>query len=207
MRLVAGGQFDTIYHEHYSYLSLHAAQSVFRGQQLVVFDVEELPTHGGSLRLFVCHADARTHPISPRVQTLLHQEREAGMLSLDYYGSLRKRAERVKSDLLSFLIEQKRVGRIVAGYGAAAKGNTLLNYAGIRGDLLPYVCDAAPSKQGRYLPGSHIPILHPDSLKELRPNYVLIMPWNLREEIVRSVSYIQAWGGRFVLPLPELTIL
>jgi SAM-dependent methyltransferase len=206
MRLIHGGQFDTIYHEHYSYLSLHATHRIFESQGLRIFDVEELPTHGGSLRVFAARREARARPVTPRVEELLARERAAGMLGLAYYANLQQRAERVKLDLLSFLIEQKRAGRTVAGYGAAGKGNTLLNFAGVRADLLAFVCDAAPSKQGRYLPGSHIPILAPSVLKERRPDFVLILPWNLKAEIMSQHGYVADWGGRFVTAVPELWI-
>ena len=206
MRLVDGGQFDTIYHEHYSYLSLHAVTRIFESQGLRILDVDGLPTHGGSLRIFVCRKEARTRPATPRVEALLARERAAGMLDLAYYADLQRRAERVKLDLVSFLIAQKRAGRTVAAYGAAAKGNTLLNFAGVRADLLAFVCDAAPSKQGRYLPGSHIPILPPAALKERRPDFVLILPWNIMEEIIAAHGYVEDWGGRFVVAVPEFEI-
>jgi SAM-dependent methyltransferase len=206
MRLIDGGQFDTIYHEHYSYLSLHAARRVFKSQGLRIFDVEERPTHGGSLRIYVCRRDARSRPVTPRVEELAAREREAGMLGLVYYADLQRRAEQVKLDLISFLIEQKHAGRTVAGYGAAAKGNTLLNFAGIRADLLPFVCDVAPSKQGRYLPGSHIPILAPSVLKETCPDFVLILPWNLKAEVMSHLAYVRDWGCRMVTAVPELWV-
>lgn len=206
LRLIDGGQFDTIYHEHYSYLSLHAMNRIFESQGLRFFDVEELPTHGGSLRVFASRREARVQPVTPRFEELLAREREAGMLDLAYYANLQQRAERVKLDLLSFLIEQKRAGATVAGYGAAAKGNTLLNFAGVRADLLAFVCDAAPSKQGRYLPGSHIPILAPEALKERRPDFVLILPWNLKAEVMSQLAYARDWGCRMVTAVPELWV-
>ncbi|WP_210247298.1 class I SAM-dependent methyltransferase [Blastochloris sulfoviridis] len=206
-RLVDGCQFDTIYHEHYSYLSLHAVTTIFASQGLRVFDVEELPTHGGSLRVFACRSEAQAHAASPRVEALLARERAAGVTGLAYYGDLQRRAERVKLDLLSFLVEQRRAGRTFAAYGAAAKGNTLLNFAGIRPDLLAFVCDAAPSKQGRFLPGSHIPILPPQALAEQRPDFVLILPWNLKDEIAAAHGDVAGWGGRFVTAVPELDVL
>ena len=206
MRLIDGGQFDTIYHEHYSYLSLHTVRTIFAAQGLRVFDVEEVPTHGGSLRVFACRDEARLHMETPRVAELLSREREAGVQTLAYYADLKTRAERVKLDLLAFLIEQKRAGHTVAAYGAAAKGNTLLNYAGVRPDLLAFVCDAAPSKQGRFLPGSHIPILPPEALADRRPDFVLILPWNINAEVVATQAHIRDWGGHFVVAVPRLEI-
>jgi hypothetical protein len=207
MRLVEGKQFDTIYHEHYSYLSLHAVRSVFEHQGLRLFDVEQLPTHGGSLRIFAARAESSTHATSERLDALLVLEEQTGMLEPSYYAHLQLAAERIKDDLLGFLLEQKRAGKSVAGYGAAAKGNTLLNFAGVRRDLLPFVCDAAPAKQGRYLPGSHIPILAPSAIDEARPDFVLILPWNISDEIVTSLSRVLDWGGRFVTAIPELKLL
>lgn len=203
MRLVDGIQFDTIYHEHYSYLSLTAVVRIFASQDLRVFDVEEISTHGGSLRVFACRDDA-SHPTSDAVARLLAREKARGLLETSYYSKLCDHAERVKLDLLTFLLEEKRAGRTIAAYGAAAKGNTLLNFCGVKPDLLPFVCDAASSKQGRYLPGSHIPILPPSALAERKPNVVLILPWNIRSEIENSLSYIRAWGGRFAVAIPEL---
>jgi SAM-dependent methyltransferase len=206
MQLVDGCQFDTIYHEHYSYLSLTTVRTIFEAQDLRVFDVEELSTHGGSLRVFACRRDATTRPESARVAAMLERERTAGLLTTAYYAALKARADRVKLDLLGFLVEERRKGHVVAGYGAAAKGNTLLNYAGVRPDLLSFVCDAAPSKQGRFLPGSHIPILPPSALEERRPDVVLILPWNIRDEIVSSQARVRSWGGRFAVAVPKLEI-
>jgi hypothetical protein len=203
MRLLESVQFDTVYHEHFSYLSLYTVTQIFARVGLRVFDVEELPTHGGSLRIYGCHAnDLRTATL--KVQQLLEEEQRQGLRNLEIYKSFQLKSERVKDELLRFLVEQKRAGRKVAGYGAAAKGNTLLNFAGIKPDLLPVVCDAAPSKQKKYLPGSHIAIEHPDRLREFRPDIVLILPWNIREEIVQQLSYVRAWGGRFMVAVPEL---
>lgn len=205
MHLIDGCQFDTIYHEHYSYLSLTAVVTIFASQNLRVFDVEELSTHGGSLRVFACRAGA-SHDTSARVADLLQRERAAGMTSLAYYSDLQERADQVKLSLLSFLLEERRTGRRVAAYGAAAKGNTLLNFAGVHADLIDFVCDAAPSKQGRFLPGSHIPILAPDALREAKPHSVLILPWNLKAEIVEQHGYIRDWGGQFVTAVPRLEV-
>lgn len=207
MKLVDGGQFDTIYHEHYSYLSLDAARRIFASQGLVIFDVEEIPTHGGSLRIYVSHQGAKTRPVGPRVAALLARELAAGMHTTAYYDDLQQRAETVKRNLVTFLTEQKAAGRSVAAYGAAAKGNTLLNFAGITADQLGFVCDAAPSKIGLYLPGSYIPILSPAALKERCPDFVLILPWNIKDEIMAKHSYIAQWGGRFVLAQPALEIV
>lgn len=203
LRLVEQALFDTVYHEHFSYLALHTVRRIFCGAGLRVCDVEELPTHGGSLRVYGCHAD------DPRadagaVARLLAEEGRAGLLDPAAYQSLQRRTDKVKDDFVAFLIEQKRAGKVVAGYGAAAKGNTLLNYGGVKPDLLPFVCDAAPSKQGKYLPGSHIPVLSPEALRERRPDFVLVLPWNIADEVVRSIGYIRDWGARFVIAVPEL---
>ncbi|OYW52151.1 MAG: SAM-dependent methyltransferase [Hyphomicrobium sp. 32-62-53] len=205
MHLIDGCQFDTIYHEHYSYLSLTAVAIIFRSKGLRIFDVEELSTHGGSLRVFAC-LDGASHSASPRVNALLERERAAGLTDFGYYSDLQPRAKRLKLDLLTFLLDEKRAGRRVAAYGAAAKGNTLLNFAGVDADLVDFVCDAALSKQGRFLPGSHIPILAPDALLEAKPHSVLILPWNLKSEIVPQLSYIREWGGRFVTAVPRLEV-
>ena len=205
MRLIEHTQFDTVYHEHFSYLSLHTASRILAAASLRVFDVEELPTHGGSLRLFGCHTeDARA--TTAAVGTLLAEESRRGLQRLDTYAGFQPRADRIKDDLLEFLIQQKRAGKKVAAYGAAAKGNTLLNFAGVKPDLLPFVCDAAPSKQGKFLPGSHIPILPPDALREQTPDYVLILPWNIAPEIRQQNAHITAQGTRFVTAVPEIRI-
>ncbi len=206
MRLVEQAQFDTIYHEHYSYLSLSTVERIFRAAGLRIFDVEELPTHGGSLRVYGCHAeDIRRQTAS--VSCLLSEEDGRGLHRPDTYTALQRRADTIKDNLLLFLIEQKRLGKKIAAYGAAAKGNTLLNYAGVRSDLLPYVCDAAPSKQGKFLPGSHIPIVPPAALRERRPDVVLILPWNIADEIVKQHGYVREWGGVFAVAVPEMRIL
>lgn len=205
LRLVEQAQFDTIYHEHYSYLSLHAVQRIFARQGLAVWDVEELPTHGGSLRVWAQHR-AHTRVPNPRVEAVLDRERSAGMLEPAFYKGLQARAERIKNDLLTFLIEQRRAGRRVAAYGAAAKGNTLLNYAGVRADLLPYVVDASPHKQGRFLPGSRIPVCAEQRLRDERPDLILILPWNLRDEIAAQLAYVREWGARFTIAVPRLEL-
>lgn len=206
MRLMEHIQFDTVYHEHFSYLSLYSVSRIFAQAGLRVCDVEELPTHGGSLRVFGCHVDdART--TAPTVQAMLEEEANRGMRSLQSYQTFQSRADRVKDDLLLFLIEQKRAGKRVAGYGAAAKGCTLLNYAGVKPDLLPYVCDAAPSKQGKFLPGSHVPILHPDVLRERKPDIALILPWNIQAEVTQQMEHIREWGGKFAVAVPTIKVL
>jgi SAM-dependent methyltransferase len=205
MSLIDGAQFDTIYHEHYSYLSLSTVTRICESQGLRVFDVEEIPTHGGSLRVFACLASASL-PTTTRVPALLEREQSASVFDIKYYSQLRLQAAQIKLDLLSFLVEARRSGKTVAAYGAAAKGNTLLNYAGISADLIDFVCDGAPSKQGRFLPGSHIPILPPDSLRERKPDFVLILPWNIKDEIVAQHGYVRDWGGKFVVAVPQLEV-
>ncbi len=206
MNMVDGGQFDTIYHEHYSYLSLTAVQRIFAAQGLRVFDVEEIPTHGGSLRVFAC-LDTANHAPTPAIDAMLAREEAKGLKTRSYYEALAPAAYQIKLDLLAFLIAQRKAGKRVAAYGAAAKGNTLMNYAGLMDDLVDFVCDAAPSKQSKFMPGSHIPILPPAALKEHKPDYVLILPWNIRAEIQDNHSYIADWGGRFVVAVPQLTVL
>jgi len=205
--LIEGCQFDTIYHEHYSYLSLHATSRIFDDCGLRIFDVEELPTHGGSLRIYACRREAETRIETPRVAQLLRDERRKGVEGFGFYKDLQRHAVQVKLDLLSFLTEQKRAGHTVAAYGAAAKGNTLLNFAGIKPDLLPFVCDAAPSKQGRFMPGSHIPIVPPETLKERRPDFLLILPWNLTNEIAEECICLNEWGGRMAVAIPSFRLL
>ena len=205
MRLLEHTQFDTVYHEHFSYLSLYSVIGIFEKSGLRVCDVEELPTHGGSLRIYGCHADD-ARATSPAVDALLAEEARRGMRSLEVYRQFQSRAERVKDDLLLFLIEQKRAGKKVAGYGAAAKGCTLLNFAGIKPDLLPYVCDAAPSKQGKYLPGTHVPILHADVMRERKPDIVLILPWNIRAEVMQQMAHVRDWNGKFAVAVPEIQV-
>ena len=205
MRLIENTQFDTVYNEHFSYLSLYTVCHIFSEAGLRVWDVEELPTHGGSLRIFGCHIEDQRETTAA-VKMLLDEEERTGMRDLEIYLGFQTKANQVKDDLVSFLIGQKRAGKSVAAYGAAAKGNTLLNYAGIKPDLLPYVCDAAQSKQGKFLPGSHIPILPPSVLKDRRPDTVLILPWNIAEEVKRQHGYIRAWGGEFAVAIPRLMV-
>lgn len=202
-RLVAERQFDTVYHEHFSYFSLHTVQRVFAHHGLAVWDVEPLTTHGGSLRVWACSQGAPRER-SARVADVLRAEADAGMRALDYYRGFQTQADAVKNDLLSFLLDEKRAGRRVAAYGAAAKGNTLLNYAGVRPDLLPYVVDASPHKQGRFLPGSRIPVVAEDMLRRDRPDTILILPWNLKQEIRTQLAYVREWGARFAVAVPAL---
>jgi len=206
MRLIEQAQFDTVYHEHFSYLSLHSVSRIFARAGLRVWDVEELTTHGGSLRVYGCHIeDKRENTVA--VSRLLEDEIKHGLRDLATYLNFQPRADRVKNDLVAFLIEQKRAGKKVAAYGAAAKGNTLLNYAGVKPDLLPFVCDAAPSKQGKYLPGNHIPILPPSALAQQRPDIVLILPWNIANEVTSQNAFVREWGAKFGVAVPELKFL
>lgn len=206
MPLIERTQFDTIYHEHFSYLSLTAVSRIFASAGLRIWDVDELPTHGGSLRVYGCHI-ASSIPTTQRVGSLLKREGTFGLTRPETYSAFQSEADRVKDDLLIYLIEQKRTGRSVAAYGAAAKGNTLLNYAGVRADLLPYVCDAAASKQGKYLPGSHIPIRPPAALLENPPDDVLILPWNIAHEVQTQLAELAESGTRFITAIPRLSIL
>lgn len=203
MRLIEQNQFDTVYHEHFSYLSLFTVSKIFAAAGLCIYDVEELQTHGGSLRIFGAHVEAAP-AISDRVGAVLKAEANAGLQELGVYQGFQQRANEVKNGLLRFLLEQKRAGKKVAAYGAAAKGNTLLNYAGVKPDLLSFVCDAAPSKQGKYLPGSHIPVLAPEALKFEKPNIIVILPWNIASEVIMQISYVREWGGEFAVAVPTI---
>jgi predicted TPR repeat methyltransferase len=206
LALIAEHQFDTLYHEHYSYLSLTAVDSLCTRNGLQVFDVVQLPTHGGSLRVFVQPLNTGVRPIQPAVDRQIRLEEDAGVTTQEFYRSLQPAAKRIKHGLLSFLLKAKAEGKRVVGYGAAAKGNTLLNYAGIRADLVAWVADANPHKQGKYLPGSRIPIVSPERLAVEQPDYVLVLPWNLLEEISQQQVGIRAWGGRFVIAVPEIRV-
>lgn len=205
LNLIQQNQFDTIYHEHFSYLSLHAVQAVFQTAGLEVYDVEKLNTHGGSLRVFGQHAGA-THARNARVDALLAEERDAGFLQVDTYTAFAQQAQATKRDILSFLIEARRQGKRVGGYGAPGKGNTLLNYCGIGTDLIEFTVDANPAKQNTFAPGSRIPIYAPDHIREAKPDYLFILPWNLKEEIMAQTSYIREWGGQWVTPIPTPTV-
>ncbi len=208
MQLVDKNQFDTIYHEHFSYLSFYTVQQIFAAQGLSLFDVEELPTHGGSLRIYAKHVEDDSKLISSNVAALLQKETEKGITNLEYYEGFQQKAFQVKLDLWAFLLEQKKANKKVAAYGAAAKGNTLLNYCGIKNDLIDFVVDANPHKQGKLLPASHIAVVDENVLRIEKPDYVLILPWNLKEEITKQLAYIADWGGRFVVPIPTVeTIL
>ncbi|MCC7305688.1 MAG: class I SAM-dependent methyltransferase [Alphaproteobacteria bacterium] len=203
LELIKHVQFDTVYHEHFSYLSLFTVSMIFAAAGLKVYDVETLSTHGGSLRVYGCHAND-PRKISKAVENILQQEEKAGLINLKTYQAFQEKAEEIKNNFLSFLQEQKSAGRKVAGYGAAAKGNTLLNYAGVKADLIPYICDAAPSKQGKYLPGSHIPVLPPSAIAERKPDIIVIFPWNIAEEIRSDLAYARAWNAQFVTAIPGL---
>jgi len=206
MRLIEHTQFDTVYHEHFSYLSLYTVVRIFETARLRVWDIEELPTHGGSLRIYGCHAeDARL--TTRTVSTLLTVEAQRGLHTLAVYQNFQAKADRVKDDLLAFLIEQKRAGKKVAAYGAAAKGNTLLNYAGVKHDLLPFICDAAAAKQGKFMPGSHIPILAPAVMAEQRPDYLVILPWNIAAEVFQQNVRLTELGTKLVTAVPKLDIV
>ncbi|MDR7420281.1 MAG: class I SAM-dependent methyltransferase [Armatimonadota bacterium] len=207
LRLIEGNQFDTIYHEHFSYFSLHTAERVLEAHGLVLFDVEELATHGGSLRLHAARRDGVPRTISARVERIREDERRAGLTTLEGHDGFAPRVAEAKWRLLEFLIDARRRGCTIAGYGAPGKGNTLLNYCGIRTDLLEFVVDRNPYKQGKFLPGTRVPILAPDRLREAKPDYVLILPWNLEQEIVAQLAYVRDWGGRFVVPIPTVRIV
>jgi SAM-dependent methyltransferase len=207
LRLIEENQYDTIYHEHFSYFSFLTVRKVFAAHGLRLFDVEELPTHGGSLRIFGCHDDDAAKPDTDRARELLAREEAAGLGSLGTYRSYAHRVEEDKRAALGFLIDLKAQGRSIAGYGAPAKGNTFLNYCGVRGDFLDYTVDASPHKQGHLLPGTHIPIRPVEALRETKPDVVLILPWNLRDEIVEQHAYVRDWGGRFAARVPELRLL
>ena len=206
LRLIENNQFDTIYHEHFSYFSSLTVQRVFAAHGLRLFDVEEIPTHGGSLRIYGCHADADT-PDSPAVAELERRERDAGLDRLETYLSFEQRVREHKWAIVDFLVEERRAGRRIAAYGAPAKGNTLLNYCGVRTDLIEFTADMNPVKQGRFLPGTHIPIFAPEHIRSERPDLVLILPWNIREEIAKQLSFVHEWGGRLAVPAPAVGVL
>jgi len=204
MQLIEQNQFDTIYHEHFSYFSFSIAKLIFEKHGLELFDVEQISTHGGSLRIYGKHKDDASKNISPNVTALLHEEKVKGMQTTEYYDGFQNKADRVKYYLIDFLIKQKKKGKKVAAYGAAAKGNTLLNYCGVKKDLIEFVADASPHKQGMFLPGSHIPVVTEKEIKKTKPDFVIILPWNIKNEIIEQLSYIQEWGGKFVVPIPEI---
>jgi len=207
MRLMEGNQFDTIYHEHFSYFSFLTTMKIMASFGLAVFDVEELPTHGGSLRVYARHAEDTSHPETERVRDLAEREQQAGFTRLETYFSFDEKVKETKRKLLAFLVDAKQAGKSIAGYGAPGKGNTLLNYCAIRADFLDYTVDRNPYKHGKFLPGTHIPIFPPEKIRETKPDYVLILPWNLKNEIREQLSYIRDWGGKFVVPIPEVEVL
>ena len=207
LQLMKCNQFDTIYHEHFSYFSFITVEKVFAHHGITLFDVEELHTHGGSLRIYGRHSDDQAKPVSTRVEALKQKEISEGLDNLNTYFSFTEKVKEAKRQVLSFLIKEKRAGKSIVGYGAPGKGNTLLNYCGIRQDFLDYTVDRIPYKQGKYTPGTHIPILDPAMIKETKPDYVFILPWNLKDEITSQHAYIREWGGKFVVPIPELKIL
>ena len=206
MRLIEENQLDTIYHEHFSYFSFVTVEEIFIAHGLTVFDVEELSTHGGSLRIYARHVEDLCKPIGERVQALRAREQAAGFTRLESYFSFAEKVKETKRKLLDFLIRAKQEGKSIAGYGAPGKGNTLLNYCGIRSDFLDYTVDRSPYKQGKFLPGTHIPIFHPNRIQQTCPDYVLILPWNVKEEIMEQMAFIREWGGQFVVPIPEVRV-
>lgn len=207
LRLMEENQFDTIYHEHFSYFSFSVAEKVFAAHKLTVFDVEEIPTHGGSLRIYAKHASNIALPVGEGVPALRQREKEAGLDRADTYRAFSRRVMATKRSLLRFLIDAREAGKRVVGYGAPAKGNTLLNYCGVRTDFLEYTVDRSPHKQGHFLPGTHIPVHGPEKIRETRPDYVLILPWNLEQEIINQMADIRGWGGKFVIPVPEVRVI
>jgi SAM-dependent methyltransferase len=206
MKLIAENQFDTIYHEHFSYFSLIATEKIFKSHGLKIFDVDELTTHGGSLRIYAAHDDDSSKPIGQRVMELRAKELTSGLSTMDYYDTFGEKVKETKRKVLELLIGLKREGRSICGYGAPGKGNTLLNYCGIRTDFVDYTCDRNPYKHGRFTPGTHIPIFPPEKIREMRPNYIFILPWNLKDEIMKQLSYIREWNGKFIVPIPEVRV-
>ena len=206
MRLMEENQFDTIYHEHFSYFSFIAVEQVFASHGMKMFDVDELPTHGGSLRIYACHADDGSKSVEKRVGDLIKIEKDAGFTTLGFYSSFSEKVKQTKRSILDFMIREKGRGKSFVGYGAPAKGNTLLNYCGIRTDFIDYTVDRSPYKQDHFLPGVHIPIYRPDKIKETRPDYLVILPWNIKDEIMEQMSHIREWGGQFVVLIPEVRV-
>jgi hypothetical protein len=207
LRFMQGNQFDTIYHEHFSYFSLQTARTVFSYFGLEIYDAEELPTHGGSLRIYAKHQGDGSKLDTGRVEQIIEQEQAAGLDSIPTYQAFSHKVTQMKRDILHFLIQQKNAGKTIVGYGAAAKGNTLINSCGIGKDFLAYVVDKNPYKQGLFLPGSRIPVYSPDKIKETKPDYVLILPWNITAEIMAQTEYIRAWGGQWIVPIPEVKVI
>ena len=207
LNLIESNQFDTIYHEHFSYLSFSTVSDIFDAAGLTLFDVEEIPTHGGSLRIFARHSSNLALPISDNVANMREKEIAFGLRDVRCYDSYTEKVRETKRRILEFFIEQKRRSKVVVGYGAPGKGNTLLNYCGIRTDFLEFTVDRSPSKFGTYTPGTRIPILHPDAIRETKPDFLFVLPWNLTDEIVEQTKYIREWGGRWVRPIPKLEVL
>jgi 2-polyprenyl-3-methyl-5-hydroxy-6-metoxy-1,4-benzoquinol methylase len=206
MQLIEGIQFDTIYHEHFSYFSFLTIQQIFKAHELEIFDVEEITTHGGSLRIYAKHTQDSTNIISQNVSALLSKEIQKGMNTLEYYMGFQQKVDKIKYDFFTFLLKQKKLGKKIVGYGAAAKGNTFLNYCGIKKDIINFVVDKSPHKQGKYLPASHIPVVNEDVLKQEKPDFIIIFPWNIKKEIVEQLAYVKEWGAKFVVAIPELQI-
>lgn len=206
LKLVKQNQFDTIYHEHFSYFSFHTVKRIFNAHKLDIFDVKELSTHGGSLRIYVKHLENDNYPISNNVILLARKEEEQKITTLDYYQSFQKQANKIKNDLLIFLIEQYQSNKTIIAYGAAAKGNTLLNYCGLKKDLIQCVVDASPHKQNKFLPSSHIPVVSEEIIRKTKPDFILILPWNIKDEIIEQLSYVREWNGKFIVPIPTLLI-
>jgi len=206
-KLMEMNQFDTIYHEHFSYFSFSTVHQIFKSHGLILFDVEELPTHGGSLRIYGCHAEDNSKAVTDRVDSLLEQERASGFRRLDFYLSFAEKVKETKRNILDFLIQAKKQGKTIVGYGAPAKGNTLLNYCGIKTDFIDYTVDRSPHKQGHYLPGTHIPVYSPDRIQETTPDYLVILPWNISDEIMEQMQSVKEWGGKFVTFIPAVKII
>jgi hypothetical protein len=207
VRLIEENQFDTIYHEHFSYLSFTTVEQVFAAQGLTLFDVDELPTHGGSLRIYARYKEDNAKPVGPKVTELKRREADWGVMTMKPYRAFDERVRATKRKILEFLIDARSRGKKVVGYGAPGKGNTLLNYCGIRSDFLDFTVDRNPYKQGKFTPGTRIPILAPEKIREARPDYLFILPWNLKDEVIKQNAFIREWGGKFVVPIPELTVL
>lgn len=207
LNLIESVQFDTIYHEHYSYLSFSLVKNVFEYHKMDIYDVEEISTHGGSLRIYAKHKEDSSKKITANVDNLIEKEKKHGMYTLAYYMNFQEKVNKIKGDLLYFLVNSKRKNKRIASYGAAAKGNTLLNYCGIKDDVIDFIVDAAPSKQGKFMPGSHIPIVSEEKIKISKPDYIVILPWNIKEEIIKQLAYVKEWRCKFVVPIPELKII
>jgi hypothetical protein len=207
MQLMRHNQFDTIYHEHFSYLSFTTVKKIFNAQGLELFDVEELPTHGGSLRIYAKHAGNNAQAVMKSVADLLAKEEKEGMKDVEHYNGFQEKADKIKTDLLGFLSEAKAANKKVCAYGAAAKGNTLLNYCGVKSDLVEFVVDASPHKQGKYLPGSHIPVVAEQFIRDSKPDFLLILPWNIKDEIIAQLEYARNWNGKFVIPIPKIEVI